>query len=74
MRERLINTLPPAEKVPESLGIPFTRVVRDVLERTAQEAATLGSAEVRPEHLVLALLSDEAGSIGPLLTRGRHHA
>ena len=55
-----VQSLP---REPESVhGAPYNRHVHTVFERARECADTLGSADVTPEHLAIALMSVKAGS------------
>lgn len=64
MREALVAVLPERQdEVPDL--IPYDRDARKVLELTLRQALRLGHNYVGTEHILLALLEEEAGS-GPL--------
>ncbi|MGG6265158.1 ATP-dependent Clp protease ATP-binding subunit [Leptolyngbya sp. AN03gr2] len=48
---------------------PFTPRSRRVLEQSLQEAERLGQSRVEPEHLLLAIVQDEAGLATQILER-----
>jgi len=69
VRQAVAATLPPAgEKTPPAL-IPYDAQAKEALELTFQEALRLGHNYVGTEHLLLALLEQEAGQ-GPLTGLG----
>ncbi|MBN8562877.1 MAG: ATP-dependent Clp protease ATP-binding subunit [Leptolyngbya sp. UWPOB_LEPTO1] len=49
--------------------IPFTPRSRRVLEQSLKEAERLGHSQVEPEHLLLAIVQDEAGLATQVLER-----
>jgi ATP-dependent Clp protease ATP-binding subunit ClpA len=53
------RTTPPFPPLPR-LHIPFTPGSKKVFERALEESRLLGDREIRPGHLLLALLRDEA--------------
>lgn len=52
---------PPSPAAPEEPRVVITGEARDVVARARREAAQLGDHEVRPEHLLVALLQAPAG-------------
>jgi ATP-dependent Clp protease ATP-binding subunit ClpA len=67
MQERVVALLPTGQRVEESVEIPFSRAAADVIVRASEEAIALNNNEVRPEHLLLVLLSFEEAPTGQLL-------
>jgi hypothetical protein len=67
-REAVVATLPPAAAKMPAL-VPFDAAARKALELTFREALRLGHNYIGTEHILLALLEQEAGS-GPLSTLG----
>lgn len=55
-----VETLPREAEVHE--GAPYNRHVHTVFERARETAQELGSKEVLPEHIAIALMSVKAGS------------
>ncbi len=69
VREAVVATLPPpGGQAPPTL-IPYDVQAKEALELTFQEALRLGHNYVGTEHLLLALLEQEAGQ-GPLASLG----
>jgi ATP-dependent Clp protease ATP-binding subunit ClpA len=58
MREDLIRLLPPGPTLAENAEIPFSRGARRALQLARTEADSMGAADIRSEHLLLALLRD----------------
>lgn len=59
----------PAAPVDDAHALPVAAVAKRALRESVDEAKRLNSAEVRPEHLLLALLRPSEGSIPRLLLR-----
>ncbi|MTD56009.1 Clp protease N-terminal domain-containing protein [Amycolatopsis pithecellobii] len=69
VRGAAADALPPATGKKTEGVIPFSGAARKVLELTLREALRLGHNYVGTEHILLALLENEAGD-GPLTATG----
>ena len=67
IRDRLTEVMQRGPMVADSVEIPFTPAVDHALREAIQIADRLGRSDVRAEHLLLALLADEASTCGQLL-------
>jgi ATP-dependent Clp protease ATP-binding subunit ClpA len=66
IRERAVGLFAAGEeRMPLGANVPLSEDCQRALERSAEEASASNSSDVRPEHLVLALLDDPR--VGPLL-------
>jgi ATP-dependent Clp protease ATP-binding subunit ClpA len=66
IRDRLIESLPASPRLATSIEIPFSPASKMILQGAANEADDLGDQNIRPEHILLALLAD-MGDSGQLL-------
>jgi ATP-dependent Clp protease ATP-binding subunit ClpB len=67
MQEHLRRNVLRGPTVAESVEIPLSPDLARILVRASREADNLLSQDVRPEHLLLALLDDDVGSDAELL-------
>jgi ATP-dependent Clp protease ATP-binding subunit ClpC len=66
IRERAMKMLGAENERPgKGVDVPLSKDCQRALERGAREASALNSRDIRPEHLLLALLNDEA--VSPML-------
>jgi len=55
--------------VPQAEQMPFTPQARSALQLSLREATQLGHDYIDTEHILLALLRDDAGPVGQVLSR-----
>jgi ATP-dependent Clp protease ATP-binding subunit ClpA len=71
LQERLLATLPTVlpreQRLPMSVEMAIAPGMNHTLVRASEEAATLASPEVRPEHILLGLLDNEDDHVASLL-------
>lgn len=68
LRDEITRRLAAEEKVPTSVEIPFGDATKRALHFAAEEADRLLHTFIGTEHLLLALLRDEQGSAGAILS------
>ena len=59
IRRRVEELTTIREKIATSIEIPFSSESHNVLKHTAEEADSLSSKHIKPEHLLLGLLREE---------------
>jgi ATP-dependent Clp protease ATP-binding subunit ClpC len=67
MLEDLVDRLPRGSYVSEEVEVPFDQELDRALERAVQTADTFRNRDILPEHLLLALVSEDVTSVGQLL-------
>ncbi len=65
------DTIKVAERVAESVEVPFSKATVRVLRKSMDEAGGVGGKVVRPEHLLLGVLSEAGnGAVAALRAHG----
>ena len=74
IRDEIAARVPkPAEKIASPVEIPFSAEMKRVLMNTAEEADSMRHAYIGKEHLLLALIREEASIAGAILaSHGLH--
>jgi len=59
-----------ARTLPESVEVPLSKAVENILQKSIEEAGGTEARVVRPDHLLLGLLSAGAGAAAILVAYG----